>query len=278
MFLSKSFYFALFTLSVPVISNAQNNPVQSGCTAPTTQVIAHRGYWDTHGSAQNSLASLEKADEIGAYGSECDVYLCPDGELMVFHDPHVNINGTMREIERTPSTVLRQAVLANGETMPTFAAYLDKFKQCKQTKLIIELKAQKIDKRGSETLAAKIVEMVKRTGVEERVEYITFNRDAMLKLIELDPEAKVAYLTGDLSPAEAKAVGCTGIDYSLDKMKQNEHWFREAREAGLEINVWTVNKTDDMRYLIGQGVDYITTDAPELLQKILQDYTLQPKH
>lgn len=80
--------------------------------------------------------------------------------------------------------------------MPTFAAYLDKFKQCKQTKLIIELKAQKIDKRESETLAAKIVEMVKRTGVEERVEYITFNRDAMLKLIELDPEAKVAYLTG----------------------------------------------------------------------------------
>ncbi len=71
MFLSKSFYFALFTLSVPVMSNSQNNPVQSGCTAPTTQVIAHRGYWDTHGSAQNSLASLEKADEIGAYGSEC---------------------------------------------------------------------------------------------------------------------------------------------------------------------------------------------------------------
>ena len=68
MFLSKSFYFALFTLSVPVMSNSQNNPVQSGCTAPTTQVIAHRGYWDTHGSAQNSLASLEKADEIGAYG------------------------------------------------------------------------------------------------------------------------------------------------------------------------------------------------------------------
>ena len=98
----------------------------------------------------------------------------------------------------------------------------------------------------------------------------------MLKLIELDPEAKVAYLTGDLSPAEAKAVGCTGIDYSLDKMKQNEHWFREAREAGLEINVWTVNKADDMRYLIGQGVDYITTDAPELLQRILRNYPCNP--
>ena len=61
-------------------------------------------------------------------------------------------------------------------------------------------------------------------------------------------------------------------------MKQHEHWFREAREAGLEINVWTVNKADDMRYLIGQGVDYITTDAPELLQRILRNYPMQPKH
>ena len=35
-----------------------------------TKVIAHRGYWKTEGSAQNSIRSLERASEIGAYGSE----------------------------------------------------------------------------------------------------------------------------------------------------------------------------------------------------------------
>ena len=35
-----------------------------------TQVIAHRGYWKTDGSAQNSIAALLKADSIGCYGSE----------------------------------------------------------------------------------------------------------------------------------------------------------------------------------------------------------------
>ena len=34
-----------------------------------TNVIAHRGYWKTNGSAQNSVAALLKADEAGCYGS-----------------------------------------------------------------------------------------------------------------------------------------------------------------------------------------------------------------
>ena len=38
-------------------------------SAQSTQVIAHRGYWKTEGSAQNSLKALEKADSIGCYGS-----------------------------------------------------------------------------------------------------------------------------------------------------------------------------------------------------------------
>ena len=33
-----------------------------------TQVIAHRGFWKTPGSAQNSITSLQKADSIGCYG------------------------------------------------------------------------------------------------------------------------------------------------------------------------------------------------------------------
>ena len=33
-----------------------------------TQIVAHRGYWKTEGSAQNSIASLEKAIEIGGRG------------------------------------------------------------------------------------------------------------------------------------------------------------------------------------------------------------------
>ena len=37
------------------------------------QVIAHRGYWKTEGSAQNSISSLQNSYKIGVYGSEFDV-------------------------------------------------------------------------------------------------------------------------------------------------------------------------------------------------------------
>lgn len=43
-----------------------------------TRIIAHRGCWDTDGSAQNSLASLIKADGIGVYGAEFDVHITRD--------------------------------------------------------------------------------------------------------------------------------------------------------------------------------------------------------
>ena len=44
-----------------------------------TQVIAHRGFWKTEGSAQNSITALKKAAEAKVYGSEFDVQLTADG-------------------------------------------------------------------------------------------------------------------------------------------------------------------------------------------------------
>jgi len=51
--------------------------------AELPKVIAHRGYWKTPSSAQNSLRALELADSIGVYGSEFDVWLTKDDVLIV---------------------------------------------------------------------------------------------------------------------------------------------------------------------------------------------------
>ena len=50
------------------------------------RVIAHRGYWDTPGAAENSRASLQNALRLNVYGSEIDIWLTADGHLMVNHD------------------------------------------------------------------------------------------------------------------------------------------------------------------------------------------------
>ena len=52
-----------------------------------TQVIAHRGFWKTEGSAQNSIAALEKAAEENLYGSEFDVQVRAESFRFIY--PHI---------------------------------------------------------------------------------------------------------------------------------------------------------------------------------------------
>ena len=234
-----------------------------------TKVIAHRGYWKTDGSAQNSIASLDKANQIKTYGSELDVWLSSDGVPMVTHDRTVKHNGKTLVIENTPASVLKTVKLNNGEYMPTLAAYLDKFKNCKNTKLIIELKSHST-KQQEDRLARMTIDMVKAAKLQKRVEYIAFSKNMTEQLIQLDPKAKVAYLNGDLTPRQAKEMGCTGLDYHINVFKKNPTWIQEAHDLGLTVNVWTVDDEPTMQYFIDNGADYITTDEPEMLQRLLK--------
>ncbi|WP_373400615.1 glycerophosphodiester phosphodiesterase family protein [Algoriphagus halophilus] len=45
---------------------------------------------------------------------------------------------------------------------------------------------------------------------------------------------------------------------------------QEAQELGLTVNSWTVNKVEDMKWLLEQGADFITTDEPALLLELIQ--------
>lgn len=44
----------------------------------------------------------------------------------------------------------------------------------------------------------------------------------------------------------------------------------EAHAGGIEVNAWTINSTADMMACIALGVDYITTDNPATLKKLLE--------
>ena len=69
---------------------------------------------------------------------------------------------------------------------------------------------------------------------------------------------------------EIKGLGLTGIDYSMRVLRKHPEWVEQAKKLGLEVNVWTVDEEEDMRYFIDLGVDYITTDYPERLQALLK--------
>ena len=229
-----------------------------------TQVIAHRGFWKTEGSAQNSITALEKAAEEKLYGSEFDVQVTLDGKLIVNHD--AKFQGFV--IAETPYKQLKKIRLQNGEKLPNLKKYLKKGKKL-DIQLILEIKSHK-SKEVEDKMAADIVKMVKKMGLEKQVEYIAFSLNVCEQLAKLTPESEIAYLNGDITPTELKKKGINGIDYHYNVIEKHPEWIKEAHDLGMKVNVWTVNKEDMMKKLIDRKVDYITTDQPLETKKLLE--------
>ena len=234
-----------------------------GALSAQTKVIAHRGYWDCEGSAQNSIASLQKAQELRIYGSEFDVWMTSDGVLILNHDD--TVEGL--KIEDTPYAQLKNIRLKNGEKIPLLEAFLQQGKKDKKTKLILELKPHSTKEKEDRAVAA-IVKMVEKAGVKKQTEYISFSLNVCKELRRHDPKAEIAYLNGDMAPKELKILKISGIDYNLNVLKKNKNWIGEAQKLKMTVNVWTVNSEADMQEMIAAGVDYITTDQPVIAKEL----------
>lgn len=239
----------------------------SAAVAAQPKVISHRGYWTAPNSAQNSLASFTKADSVGAFGSEIDVWLTADDKLIVNHDRIYK--GTDIDMEKSTLKEITSIVLPNGENIPTLDAYLRLVASKPNTRLILEMKSLS-DLRREDLSAQKIVKALRKYDLLERTDFIAFSINACLAFRKLLPDARIFYLNGDLAPRSIKKLGLTGIDYSMKVLRKNPQWVEQAHKEGLEVNVWTVDTEEDMRYFIDLGVDYITTDYPERLQALLK--------
>lgn len=222
-----------------------------------TQVIAHRGFWKTEHSAQNSITALNKAAENKLYGSEFDVQLTADGVVVVNHDD--TIQGFT--IGKTNYDNLKGLQLKNGEILPTLADYLQAGKKQAGIQLILEIKPHKT-KEQEDQIAETTVKMVKEYGLEKQVEYISFSMNICEQLTKLTPNSAIAYLKSDVAPKELKAKGINGIDYHYKAIEKHPEWVNEAHELDMKVNVWTVNNLKDIQKMIDLKVDYITTDQP----------------
>ena len=233
--------------------------------AQPSQVIAHRGYWRPGGATENSLASLSAAQKLEIYGSEFDVWLTADSVAVIHHD--ATING--KKIEDIPYSAIRDYQLSNGEILPTLATYLIVGSQSPTTRLIIELKPH-TNKQREDALVREVLRLVELYDVADHTEYISFSKNVCQQLRALAPDVKISYLNGDMTPAQVKEQGWTGLDYNEAVFRKNPEWVAEARNLGLTTNVWTINKVESMEWCLSLNIDFITTDEPEILANLIK--------
>ena len=228
--------------------------------AQDTKIIAHRGAWKEFNLPENSIAALQKAIEIKAFGSEFDVRRTLDGKLVVNHDP-THFGDT---IELKTYAALNVNKLSNGEDLPLLQDY---FKigtaSNHQTLLICEIKAALLSNTTSQLTASETVDLAKQLGIEERIIYISFDFEVLQTIKTLRPSATVLYLENNKSLEQIMAAKFNGINFNYAQFLGNPSIAANAKKLHLMLGSWTVNKDEDFNHLLEQGIQYITTNFPE---------------
>lgn len=223
------------------------------------KVIAHRGYWRAEGAAQNSVASLRAAGELGCWGSEFDVWLTADDQLVLYHDNEFE----GRRVEELSLAEMQHHRLENGEPLPLLEDFLRVAHEYPDLHLVFELKPHN-DKSQERKAVRAAVAMVEALGLAERTDYISFSKEACLEFIAAAPGAKVYYLQGELSARKLKQLGFAGADYNYNIFRFTPKMIKRLHALGLESNAWTVNDPKIMTWLADHHLDYLTTDYPEV--------------
>ena len=205
--------------------------------------IGHRG---APGHApENTLASVEKAIELGVDVVEVDVRRSLDGYLMIMHDARVDRTtgrrGYVHELTRDEMTGV--PILADViETVNGRAA------------VMVELKVRGIVKEALGSVGS------------HPAYFASYFHSEMLRVRELAPEMKtIALIDGvPVSPIgfalDAKA---THAGFGFDSLEPGV--IELAHRAGLQVFTWTLDDPRDIAQAISLGADGLISNFPDRL-------------
>jgi len=247
------------------------------------EVIGHRGAAGLE--PENTLRSVRRAIELGVDRVEVDVRVSRDGRLVIMHDETVdrttNGHGYVRELTLNE---LRSLDAGMGEKIPTLEEILE-FTMGK-AKLEIELKVpeateptiQLIEEPKLE-IELKVpeateptIQLIEELNAENDVIVISFIHELLDRVFDLNPNIKTGALFFDV-PKDILRIALKVHASSIHVYYRNvnSELVREAHKSGLEVAVWNPNRIEEMREMIGLGVDAIGSDRPDILIHLLRD-------
>jgi len=257
-------------LQVDQISRRISRSGRSNELSQTPKIIAHRG-WSAL-APENTLAAFRAAIEVGADGIELDVQLSKDGHVVVIHDEKLDrtTNGSGPVADHTLAELSELdaggwfAPKYAGEPLPTLAAVFDLVRDTAWNGIInVELKTSGVPYPGIEKA---VVDLIRSYGLSEQVLISSFNHYSLAETTRIAPEIKTAilYTTQLYKPWEyAKGFGCAALHPR--RQPGMERLVAGAKEAGLAVNVWTINSTQHADELAEAGVTGLITDVPDEL-------------
>ena len=212
--------------------------------------IGHRGA-KGH-AAENTLASFQKAIDLGVDMIELDVQLSLDKVPMVIHD---------ETVDRTTSSVGWVTDYSAKELqqlgIPTLKDVFDLVKN--RCEINIEIKAFSATQSVLDLIA-------KNTFDKNKILISSFDWNALQEIRFHDENIRIGVLTEtdlDLALAFAKFIKAYSIHpyYHLLTAEKTQ----KVKEKGFKIFPWTINEPEDITFVTSLEVDGIITDFPERL-------------
>lgn len=244
-------------------------------------IIGHRGASAV--APENTMAAFREAIAVGANGIEFDVRLTRDGIPVVIHDstlqrtggrPHRVADLAWSELKTIDvgSWFARKKNLPPGsfaqETVPSLRELFELF-QSNDLVLCLEMKCDSASERAP--LAEACCRLIDEFGFKERVIVECFELPALAIINHIDTKIKTAALFEpsistpsvmfDRSMiAQATAVGASYL--ALHHRLAREGLLHKAKQASLQVAVWTVDDPAWVARAESIGIDALITNDP----------------
>lgn len=255
---------------------------------------------------ENSIPAFLKALEFPSIQTlELDLAISKDGQPIVSHEPWLspniclNLSGdslsnqpderiliyqlTALEIQKydcgslTPKEFPQQQSIA--VVKPTLKEVIDAVRTyCKANNrplpnFNIEIKSQldwdSIYTPPIEEFVDLVIRSLDGLNIREQSNIQSFDVRPLRILHEKHPSIQLSYLVYEQKPLakHIEDLGFTPQIISPYYQIVDETFIVEAKDAGMKIIPWTLNKTEDMEQFLNMGVDGIITDYPNKIPK-----------
>jgi glycerophosphoryl diester phosphodiesterase len=176
-------------------------------------------------------------------------------------DPRKVKDLTLAQIQAIDIGQRRGAAHA-GERVPTLAEVIDYARG--KFRINIELKYNVPDKG----LAPAVIALVQRMEFLDDIVITSLDHAALRQVESIRPDID----TGLIVTAAVGNVTKTDTDFvSLNAARATASLVDQARAAGKQVHVWTVNTPEAMLRMIERDVDNIITDDPATLVRVMRD-------
>ena len=237
---------------------------------PHPRIVAHRGGGSL--APENTLAAIDIGAKYGHTMIEFDAKLAQDGEIFLLHDDTLNRTsngwGVAGELSWNKLHELDAggwySAAFKGEKLPTLAQVAER---CAQHKMManIEIKPTTgTDKQTGTQVALAARELWKDLAVPPLLS--SFEFDALVAAKKAVPELPRGLLMDawrDDWKTLTDELDCVSLH--LNHKVLTAERVKEIKDAGLHILVYTVNKPERARELLGWGVDCICTDKIDVI-------------